>query len=140
MTEHIYPPLPTILPWKLLSHSYQIADTGDYDGCYEITNGKISIFTKDDEDTALSPIVDALNNSGAKFYLDDSLQFENHLLKLELDELRKRLNQNAKNPAPELPQCLCSQPPVIKEDNAGRKVCSVCGTFINYKPNPIDFY
>ena len=29
------------IEWKLIGHSYQIADTGDYDGHYEITDGKI---------------------------------------------------------------------------------------------------
>ncbi len=32
-------------PWELKGHSHQIADTGDYDGHYEITNGKISLLT-----------------------------------------------------------------------------------------------
>jgi len=34
--------------WKLIPHSYPIADTGDYDGYYELTDGTISIMTKDD--------------------------------------------------------------------------------------------
>jgi hypothetical protein len=38
--------------WELKGHSHQIADTGDYDGYYEITNGKISLLTKDDDDEA----------------------------------------------------------------------------------------
>lgn len=53
--------------WELVAHNHQIADTGDYDGCYEITDGKVSIFTKDDDD-GLDDIVKALNDSGAKFY------------------------------------------------------------------------
>ena len=72
--------------WKLVSHSYQIADTGDYDGHYEITNGKISIFTKDDGD-GLEDIVKALNESGCKFYLDDSATFELESLREENKKL-----------------------------------------------------
>lgn len=78
--------------WQLIGHSYQIADTGDYDGCYEITDGSVSIYSKDDDDEALQPIVDALNESGCKFYLDDSDAFENHLLKIEIAELRSQLS------------------------------------------------
>lgn len=67
--------------WKLVPHSYQIADTGDYDGYYEITNGKMSIYTKDDDDEALEPVVKALNESGSEFYLDDSAEFEASILR-----------------------------------------------------------
>lgn len=74
--------------WELKGHSHQIADTGDYDGHYEITNGKISLLTKDDDDEALMPIIDALNNSGCKFYQDDWFEFENSMLKEEIKKLK----------------------------------------------------
>ena len=74
--------------WVLKGHSHQIADTGDYDGYYEITNGKISLLTKDDDDEALQPIVDALNDSGCKFYQDDWFKFENNILKEEISRLK----------------------------------------------------
>lgn len=74
--------------WKLVPHSHQIADTGDYDGHYEITNGKISLLTKDDDDEALQPIVNALNDSKCKFYQDDWLEFENKILKEEIRRLK----------------------------------------------------
>jgi hypothetical protein len=74
--------------FKLVGHSSQIADTGDYDGYYEITNGKISLLTKDDDDEVLQPIVDALNNSGCKFYQDDWFEFENLMLKDEIKKLK----------------------------------------------------
>lgn len=77
-------------PFKLIGHSYQIADTGDYDGCFEITNGKFSIFTKDDEEEDLEPVVKALNDCGCDFYLDDSCQFENSLLKEENEILKAK--------------------------------------------------
>jgi len=69
--------------WKIIGHNYQIADTGDYDGCYELTNGKISFYTKDGDENEIQPIIDALNNSGCDFYLDDSSEFELHVLKEE---------------------------------------------------------
>ena len=78
--------------WKLIPRSYQIADTGDYDGHYEITNGDISIITQDDNEEELQTIVEALNNSGCNFYShnDDKewLEHENKLLKEELKQLR----------------------------------------------------
>jgi hypothetical protein len=74
--------------WELKGYSHQIADTGDYDGHYEITNGIITLITKDDDDEALQPIVDALNNSGCKFYQDDWFEFENIMLKEEISRLK----------------------------------------------------
>lgn len=79
--------------WKLVPHSYQIADTGDYDGCYEITDGRVSILTKDDDDEALQPIVDALNDSGCKFYKDDFYEFENKILKDQLNEQQSTIQE-----------------------------------------------
>lgn len=77
----------TSTSWELKGHSHQIADTGDYDGYYEITNGKISLLTTDD-DEALQPIVDVLNDSGCKFYQDDWFEFENKILKEEITRLK----------------------------------------------------
>ena len=77
--------------FELISHSHQIADTGDYDGCYEITNGKISIFTKDDDDDALDKVVKSLNESGCKFYKDDSDQNHIDSLKSEIAELKHEI-------------------------------------------------
>ena len=79
--------------WKLLAHSHQIADTGDYDGCYEVTNGKVSLFTKDDEDEAIEPVVMALNESGINFYIDDSDKWELHAIREE----NKRLHYMIEN-------------------------------------------
>lgn len=83
--------------WSLIGHSHQIADTGDYDGHYEITNGKISILTNDDDEEALEPVVTALNNSGCKFYMNDAAEFENYLLKEELSQLRAELVRTKKD-------------------------------------------
>ncbi len=77
-----------IQEWKLIGHSYQIADTGDYDGNYEITNGKISLLTKDDDEESLQPIVNALNNSGCKFYTNDLFEFENIIMREDIKQLQ----------------------------------------------------
>jgi hypothetical protein len=77
--------------WKLIGHSHQIADTGDYDGCYEITNGKVSLYTKDDDEDALNAVVKALNDSDCKFFLDDSDKFELYMEKMENERLRSKL-------------------------------------------------
>ena len=77
--------------WKLVGHSHQIADTGDYDGCWEITNGKVSIFSKDDDEDVLMPIIRALNDSEASFYLDDAAEFELHLEKQTTERLKKHI-------------------------------------------------
>ena len=84
----VLPLVRTIADWELKSHSYQIADTCDYDGYYEITNGKISLLTKDDDYEVLQSIVDALNDSGCKFYQDDWFEFENNMLKEEISRLK----------------------------------------------------
>lgn len=81
--------------WKLIGHSHQIADTGDYNGYYEITNGKVSFFTNSDNDEALLPIVKALNDSGCKFYLDDAKEVELYLLKKEYTELKAKYKDSA---------------------------------------------
>ena len=83
--------------WKLIAHSHQIADTGDYDGCYELTNGRVSLYTKDDDDEALEEVIKALNDSGCKFFLDDSAEFELHLARQENEILREELNKYQDN-------------------------------------------
>jgi hypothetical protein len=84
--------------WKLVGHSYQIADTGDYDGHYEITNGKISLLTNEDDEELLQPIVDELNNSDCKFYQDDWFEFENKMLKEENQRLQKQQSNTIPEP------------------------------------------
>lgn len=100
--------------WKLIGHSYQIADTGDYDGYYELTNGKVSILTQYDDEEALRPIIDALNNSGCKFYVDDSevaclkaevnyYSHQNKMLNAVKDEVIKVWNEDGE--AGEIQKC-----------------------------------
>jgi hypothetical protein len=71
--------------WRLIGVSHPIADTGDYSGHYEITDGNMTIITHDDDAEALQPIVDALNDSGCSFYFDNSALY---LISHENDVLR----------------------------------------------------
>lgn len=90
MEKNTYP-----IKWEYKSHSHQIGDTGDYDGYWEITNGKDSLITKEDYDDIekdLQAIVDLLNNTYANFTFDRgveaALEAENKWLKQELEELQ----------------------------------------------------
>lgn len=109
------------LIWKLESSSYQIADTGDYDGHYEITNGKISLLTKDDDDEALQTIVDAFNDAGCDFYQDDCFEFENRQLKEDLENFKWKKTmeelppKDGKNPGFSI-DCLVTDGGIIKYD------------------------
>lgn len=81
--------------WEYKGHSYSIGDTGDYDGYWEITNGKDSLITKEDYDDIekdLQAIVDLLNSTYPNFTVDRgneaALDAENKWLRQELEELR----------------------------------------------------
>lgn len=80
--------------WELKMNGFQIADTGDYGGNYEITNGDISIFTEDDEEDtkeSLKDVVTYLNKCGCKFYINDSLKYENHLIREQNERMTESL-------------------------------------------------
>lgn len=90
--------------WRLETYSGQIADTGDYDGHYEITNGKISINTSDDpDDGLLENIVAALNESDCKFYTNHPSEVDAQILRYENDELKKEIERLKSAPAEPLP-------------------------------------
>jgi hypothetical protein len=80
--------------WKLIGHPVEI--DGDYFGHYEITNGDISILTKDDNREALLKVVEALNGSGCEFYQNQDiwLKHENRQLKEEVERLRLMIDNN----------------------------------------------
>lgn len=72
--------------WEVKSHSYPIADTGDYDGYYEITNGNITLTTRDDyEETErqLQIAAAVLNKWGINFFDQkvDDLLIDIHCMK-----------------------------------------------------------
>lgn len=92
MEEKKYP-----IKWEYKNHSYQIGDTGDYDGYWEVTNGKDSLITKEDYDEIekdLQAVVDLLNNTYANFAfnrdVEAALEAENKWLRCELEELKKQ--------------------------------------------------
>lgn len=78
--------------WELKTHSYQIADTGDYDGHYELTNGVISLITRDEvDDTDRDVLIQLLNEMGCKWEdwkLSDK-EFEVHLKQQEVDRWKE---------------------------------------------------
>jgi hypothetical protein len=75
--------------WKLIPHSYQIADTGDYDGHWELTNGAITLTTTDDHlgDEEGDVLVKALNDVDCKWINvnEDAAEFEKRLLQQQVD-------------------------------------------------------
>lgn len=58
--------------WKLEGKSYQIADTGDYDGYYELSIGKYKLHSgtevEDDEWDKLNSIIEELNKIPMYWY------------------------------------------------------------------------
>jgi hypothetical protein len=84
------------IKWEVKSHNYQIAATGDYDGYWEITNGRDSLITKDDYediDKDLQELVDLLNNTYPNFTVDRgneaALDAENKFLRQEMEDMKK---------------------------------------------------
>lgn len=56
--------------WEVKSRTWATGGD-DYDGCWELTNGEITIATKDDDDIVeegLKEAAEALNKTNAKFY------------------------------------------------------------------------
>jgi len=81
--------------WELKYHSYAIADTGDYDGHYELTNGTITLITRDEIDTEnpdseLEKAIYWLNEADIKWenWVEDDLRFQIHLLEEDKKKLK----------------------------------------------------
>lgn len=73
--------------WEIKEHSMQIADTGDYDGYWELTNGTISLVTRDeidvdDPDSPLEMVEHYLNEAGVKWenWIEDDLRYQVHVM------------------------------------------------------------
>lgn len=66
--------------WRLEPHTYPIADTGDYDGYWELTNGDIELITKDDNlgDEEGQALLKVLNDTDCEWedWTVSNLQFE----------------------------------------------------------------
>ncbi len=57
-----------ITEWTLEACDSQIADTGDYDSHYELSNGKITLITRDEiEDEDHIALLELLNKIGARW-------------------------------------------------------------------------
>lgn len=97
--------------WKWIGHSHQIADTGDYDGCYEITNGNLSFFTKDEDiDEQLTSLCDSLNSLDINFFIDDSDKFVLKAVDDENKRLWKLIEKHGINPFEDTPAELSAAP------------------------------
>jgi hypothetical protein len=88
--------------WEFKQHSYQIGDTGDYDGWNEITNGVISLGTKDDDEETvevLQGLINSLNAWDIDLYdpKADDLTEENAALQAKVDRYEKALREIAKS-------------------------------------------
>lgn len=83
--------------WKVRSHSEPIADTGDYDGYWEIVNDKGDSFRTsedyDDIEKDLQKIADLLNSFDGALSLETAceinLHCDNMQLKMEIDQLKQ---------------------------------------------------
>lgn len=75
--------------WEIIAHSYAIADTGDYDGHYELTNGNISLYTQHDYEEDLELIRDNLNELAICFYNhnEQNLKYEIEMLKKDIKDM-----------------------------------------------------
>lgn len=89
--------------YKEIHHS---TGCGDYDGHYEITDGRISLCTNDDPEditdteNSLQQIARLLNETGCKFYSNNALELEQHIdimkQSQEIDELQARCERYEK--------------------------------------------
>jgi hypothetical protein len=81
--------------FEVKSHSYQIANTGDYDGYWEITNGIDRIITRADGDEMedyLRVISSRLNELQSSDNLEFETESENKITNLYLETDGKLLN------------------------------------------------
>ncbi len=76
--------------WRIEGHSHAIADTGDYDGHWQLTNGKISLTTKEDaDDDEFEKLVAVLNETDFEWQCEncDDKDFHIHMGKGFYDRL-----------------------------------------------------
>lgn len=92
--------------WEVKSHSYQIGDTGDYDGWHELTNGSISLGTNDDDEETvevLNALAGHLNAWDIELFDQkaDNLAIDMHYMeegwKIKYDELKADYEQYVKD-------------------------------------------
>ena len=89
--------------WEYKENFHKIPMSEDYDGHYEVTNGKISLCTIDDPEdltdslNTLQRVANALNDSGCKFYCntttEHALHIENMALKAKIERYEAALKE-----------------------------------------------
>lgn len=82
--------------WRIEIHSHQIADTGDYDGFLELTNGHTSLHIHDDYYIEeFEGLLEQLNNLELKVSnpLEGQLHYEMEHNKLLVQELRDTIKE-----------------------------------------------
>lgn len=76
--------------WKIEGKSYQIADTGDYDGHYELSIGNYVLHStdevEDDEWDKLQKIVEELNSIEMKWW-DPAEGCDQHIIGHQADQI-----------------------------------------------------
>lgn len=83
--------------WEFKAHNYQIADTGDYDGHYEITNGINRIIIRNDFDDAeevLNKICDIINENELDIEIEDHSE-EAAMASDQVDRLQTQIENQA---------------------------------------------
>lgn len=75
--------------WKLIHHSILGGEIDTIESHYQITDGRISIISYDDDKQALKSVVEALNASDCSFVEDSNLETENKMLRDDVEYLKE---------------------------------------------------
>jgi hypothetical protein len=75
--------------WKLIHHTILGGEIDSMESYYQITDGKISIISYDDDKQALKGVVEALNASDCSFFQDYTLEIENKMLRDDVEYLKE---------------------------------------------------
>lgn len=75
--------------WKLIHHTEFGGESNSIESHYQLTDGKISIISYDDDRQALKSVVEALNASDCNFVQDSSLEMENKMLRDDVEYLKE---------------------------------------------------
>lgn len=78
--------------WSLVVHpEYDKSGCGEM--LYELTDGRTSIYSRDDDTDALSDVVHALNCSDCSFHTNDWHELENRMLRDDVEYLNEIIIQ-----------------------------------------------
>ena len=74
--------------WKVIGHNHQSPENGDKNGIWELTDGKLKLFTENDVDVEeFDKILEGLNEIKTNFYVDNNWQFRFKLEEQEMERL-----------------------------------------------------